>query len=238
MALAIAGLLLAGVIKGATGIGYSSCALPFMAAAFGLKTAVAILVVPAMASNILLVRSAGRVRATLAQFWPLYIATLPGIVAGVGLLSMVDQGQAAKVLGIIIVAYGLQQLASPGVSLATGAGVGWQLPVGLTNGFLTGLTGSQVIPLLPYLMSLGLGTSHFVQAVNLAVITASAFFGACLVTYGIAEPQMLLFSAAAVVPALLGVQIGTWCRAAIDEAKFRRLVVLVLIAIGASLVLR
>jgi uncharacterized membrane protein YfcA len=37
IALAALGFLLAGVIKGTTGLGYSSCALPFLVSAVGLK---------------------------------------------------------------------------------------------------------------------------------------------------------------------------------------------------------
>jgi hypothetical protein len=36
---AVSGFFFAGIIKGATGIGYSSCALPFLVASLGLKEA-------------------------------------------------------------------------------------------------------------------------------------------------------------------------------------------------------
>src|SRR6185436_20590924 len=51
-ALAALGLFLAGVIKGTTGLGYSSCALPFLVSAIGLKPAMALVLIPAMATNV------------------------------------------------------------------------------------------------------------------------------------------------------------------------------------------
>ena len=42
LALAGLGLFLAGIVKGATGLGYSSCALPFLVSAIGLKPAMAL----------------------------------------------------------------------------------------------------------------------------------------------------------------------------------------------------
>ena len=52
VAIAIGGLFLAGVLKGATGLGYASCALPFLVVAIGLKPAMALVVIPAIATNI------------------------------------------------------------------------------------------------------------------------------------------------------------------------------------------
>ena len=48
---------------------------------------------------------------------------------------------------------------------------------GLLNGALTGFTGSQVMPLMPYMLALNLEPALFVQAVNIAVVVASAFLG-------------------------------------------------------------
>lgn len=235
---AVAGLLMAGVIKGATGIGYSSCALPFLVAAVGLKPALALLVVPAMASNIMVVFTAGHLRATVRSFWPLYVATLPGIVVGIYALTTLDQRLATKLLGCLIVIYGIQSMLQPSLHLRSAVARGLRVPVGLVSGFFTGLTGSQVMPLMPYMLSLNLGSQQLVQAVNLAVITASLFLGICLMAFGVVHADMLVLSILAVVPALVGVQAGSWCRLRIDDRQFRGLVILVLTTIGVALIIR
>ncbi|MEJ2118556.1 MAG: sulfite exporter TauE/SafE family protein, partial [Alphaproteobacteria bacterium] len=63
--IAILGLFVAGVVKGSTGLGYSSCALPFLATAVGLKTAIILVVAPAMMANVAVMWSAGYFRETL-----------------------------------------------------------------------------------------------------------------------------------------------------------------------------
>ena len=55
-----------------------------------------------------------------------------------------------------------------------------RVPVGLVNGIFTGLTGSQMMPLLPYMLALRLDTNRFVQANNIAVTLASAFLATAL----------------------------------------------------------
>src|SRR5580700_8417612 len=98
-ALAMLGLLFAGVVKGATGIGYSSCALPFLTAAVGLRQAIVLVVLPAMVSNIFVLYSTPHFREILRRFWLLYLATLPGTMLGIMLLVWVDQRLSTVVLG-------------------------------------------------------------------------------------------------------------------------------------------
>ena len=175
--LAILGLFFAGIVKGATGIGYSSCALPFLAAALDIKAAIVLLVVPAMASNAAVLCTTGSLAAALKRFWPLYIATLPGIFLGAALLAVVDKRIPTQILGIVISAYSIQAWLKPSFTLRPGFSRAVQVPVGLINGLLTGLTGSQVMPLMPYMMALRLEPGLFVQAINIAVVIASAFLG-------------------------------------------------------------
>jgi uncharacterized membrane protein YfcA len=238
IAFAICGLFVAGVIKGATGIGYSSCALPFLVAALGLKAAIVLLVVPAMASNVAVLFTAGSLERALKRFWPLYLATLPGILAGVGLLMWADKRVPTQILGFIIAAYAIQAWLKPSFVLQPKLAQAALVPVGLLNGLLTGFTGSQVMPLMPYMMSLQLESGLFVQAVNIAVVIASIFLGFGLWATGTMSTPGLGLSVLAVVPALSGVRLGTWARQHIPAAHFRSLVLAVLMFIGLSLLLR
>ncbi|MGO9474547.1 MAG: sulfite exporter TauE/SafE family protein [Rhodomicrobium sp.] len=235
---AISGLFFAGVIKGATGIGYSSCALPFLVAALGLKAAIVLLVVPAMASNAAVLFTTGSLERALKRFWPLYLATLPGILAGVTLLMWVDKRIPTHILGVVIAAYAVQAWLRPSFVLQPRIAHAVQVPVGLVNGLLTGFTGSQVMPLMPYMMSLKLDARLFVQAVNIAVVIASVFLGFGLWATGTMAVPELGLSILAVAPALLGVRIGTWARQHIPAAHFRSLVLAVLLFIGLSLLTR
>ncbi len=235
---AISGLFVAGIIKGATGIGYSSCALPFLAASLGLKAAIVLLVVPAMASNVAVLFSTGSLEVAVKRFWPLYLATLPGILAGVMLLMWADKRIPVQILGVIISAYAIQAWLRPSFSLQPGTARAAQVPVGLLNGLLTGFTGSQVMPLMPYMLSLKLDSALFVQAVNIAVVIASVFLGIGLWASGLMSVPELGLSVLAVVPALLGVQIGNWARCHIPQTHFRSIVLAVLLLIGISLLIK
>src|SRR5215470_1474738 len=162
--LATFGLLVAGLIKGTTGLGYSTCALPFLVSAVGLRSAIVIVPIPALAANLGLLFGAGNVKETFTRFWIFYAATVPGILCGTLLLTWVDQKLASKVLGITTVALRGGIVTRPNVTMPPRLERPLQLPAGLLNGLLTGLTGSQVMPLLPYMLALRLDPDRFVQA--------------------------------------------------------------------------
>jgi uncharacterized protein len=237
-ALATLSLLMAGVVKGTTGVGYASCALPLLVAALGLKTAIGVVVIPAMLSNFVLMLNTGRLPETLRRFWPLYAATLPGIAIGTSTLVWIDPAIATQLLGILTVLYTLVALTRPTPGLASGLERALQVPVGFFNGIFTGLTGSQMMPLLPYMLALKLDADRFVQANNVAVTLASAFLAMTLLASGMMTWHALELSFAGIVPAVVGVELGTRVRRLIPAAVFRIIILVLLLAMGILLALR
>ncbi len=235
---AVSGLFFAGIIKGATGIGYSSCALPFLVASLGLKEAIVLVVAPAMASNVAVLFTTGSLERSVRTFWRLYLATLPGILGGVLLLAWADRRIPTQVLGVIICAYAIQALLRPSFSISPKIASAVQIPVGFLNGLLTGFTGSQMLPLMPYMLALNLEPVLFVQAVNVAVVIASVFLAFGLWIAGLMSAPALSLSILAIAPALLGVQVGSWARRHIPASRFKSIVLAVLLLIGFSLTVR
>ncbi|MBL8566889.1 MAG: sulfite exporter TauE/SafE family protein [Hyphomicrobiaceae bacterium] len=233
-----AGLTLAGVVKGATGLGYASSALPFLVFAVGLRHAMAIVLLPAMATNIAVALFNGHLGETWQAFSRLYFAMLPGILLGIWLLLASEPRHAVLVLGVTIVAYSLFALARPHLSLTPAAARSMQVPVGFLNGVLTGLTGSQVMPLVPYVMALDMDPARSVQAINLGVLLSSAALAVALVASGAVGRELLLASAVAVMPAVAGVEVGRRLRSLIPAEHFRAIVLLVLLASGIGMLAR
>lgn len=238
LGLAAAGLFVAGIVKGATGLGYSSCALPFLVMAVGLKPAMAIVIAPALATNVSLSLTIGNLRETADRFKWLYLTMLPGIGLGVWLLAWIKVELAVQVLGAIIIGYVTLALVRPSLTIPARLETALQVPTGFLNGVVTGLTGAQVMPLFPYIMALHLAPDVTVQAVNLAVLIATTVLAVGLLQTGIMTPDLLALSIAAIVPALIGVEIGNRLRALIPADSFRRIVLVTLSVVGLMLVLR
>jgi uncharacterized protein len=236
--IAIFGLFIAGVVKGATGLGYASCALPFLVATVGLKPAMGLVLAPAMATNISVALSAGHLSETITRFKWLYISMLPGITVGIALLTYIHQSVAVKTLGILIVSYALLAILRPALHLPQKYEQALQLPTGFLNGVMTGLTGAQVMPLFPYVLSLQLDPARTVQTINLAVLIATFILGVGLLVAGLVTGPLLVASLAAVVPALVGAEIGTRMRERIPAPRFRSIILAALLTIGFTLVVK
>src|SRR5262249_48329515 len=146
----------------------------------------------------------------------------------IAMLVCIDQKIATRTLGILTVLYAILALTRPALVLAKGLERYLQIPVGLLNGFFTGLTGSQVLPLLPFMLALRLDPDRLVQANNVAVSLASAFLAMALLAAGLVSWPILGFSIAAVVPALVGVMIGNRARRHIPAPAFRMLILALL----------
>lgn len=238
VAIATAGLFVAGILKGATGLGYASCALPFLVVAIGLKPAMALVIIPAMATNIGVAVATAHLSETVRHFARLYISIVPGVIVGVWLLLWIDQNAAVQVLGVTILGYVALALMKPKLTLPQPWQGALQVPTGFANGVLSGLTGSQIIPLFPYIMSLQLSADQMVQAVNLAVLVTSLVLTVGLLSSGVMTYEMLLLSIVAIGPALMGVSLGVKARGLISQGQFRTAVLMVLGALGLLLLAR
>jgi len=232
------GFLIAGVVKGATGLGYSTSALPVLTLAVGLHRAMPLILLPALASNISVMVGAGHFGATLRRFLPLYLALLPGLGLGLILLQSIDQDIAASVLGLVIMAYCVFAIWQPAVRLSERLARALQIPVGVLNGLVNGLTGSQIIPLVPFMLSLKLDADRFVQAVNIGFTLSSLVMMLGLSQAGLLNWNTFLISAAGIIPAILGSWLGGIIRRRLPAAGFRLLVLGVLMILGAVLVSR
>ena len=230
--------LAAGLVKGVTGLGYTTSALPVITLAVGLHTAMPLVLFPSMASNLTVMVGAGHFRTTLRRFLLLYLALLPGLGLGLALVLTADQDLAASVLGLVIIVYCAFAFWRPALRLTERQERTRQIPVGLLNGLINGFTGSQIIPLVPFMLSLRLEADRFVQAVNIGFTLSSLVMVFGLSQVGLLNWSTLLFSVAGIVPAILGSWVGAILRRRLPDTRFRLFVLSVLIVLGAILVSR
>ncbi len=226
----------AACLKGVTGLGFSTTALPFLVMALGLKAALPLLVIPSVASNVIVMRTAGQFRPALRQFWLLYVSAVPGLLIGLSLLSRLDPRRSTAVLGGVLLLYCTVTLAGRDMKIASHRVRTYSAPIGLTNGIINGLTGSQVMPVLPFLMSLDLERDRFVQAANIFFTGSSIVMAAGLVTLGLLTPAVAAISLAGLLPVFLGVKAGTKIRRSLSPRAFRIAVLVMLAACGAGLI--
>lgn len=236
LAIALAAYFYAAFVKGLTGLGFSTSCIAWLVLAFGLHEALPLLIVPSVASNLMVMVEAGHFRESARRFWPLYLSLLPGLLLGLWLLGRIDPQTGAAILGVVLIGYSVFALARPGVVLPPRL----ERPFGPITGFLTGLvngmTGSQVMPVLPYLMALRLDPARFVQAINIAFTLSSLVMVLGLSRLGYMTWHAAAISVAGLLPVFFGVRLGTRVRNCLSPEQFRLAVLALLALLGAILI--
>lgn len=224
--------------KGITGMGFATTCLPLIALPLGLEFALPLVLVPLVASNIIVQIDAGHFRETMRRFWPMVLAAMFGVAIGIYLLSVVETRFASAVLGAVLFVYGVFALRTPDMSLPRHLEKPLAPVAGLTTGIVNGLTGSQLMPVLPYLMALKLDRERFVQAINCSFTASSLVMAAGLSQIGLMDWERVLVSTLGIIPVWIGLKLGAPVRRRISPDLFRTLVILMLMASGALLIAR
>ena len=227
----------AAFIKGVTGLGFVSTCIPVIAIFIKLEDAIPLVVLPSIASNLMMIYQTGRLKQSVQRFWLLYISAFPGIYVGVMLLSSIGNYAAKLALGLISIAYSILLLFKVEISIPQEKERALSIPVGLTNGFLNGFTGTQVIPMLPYLLSLRLDRDGLINAINLGFTLSITVLMIVFSKFNLLTTEIIEISLLGIIPVVAGIYLGGKLRHKLSEDRFRIAVLLILIFIGAGLIL-
>lgn len=232
----LATYLLAGFVKGFSGLGFSTVGIGILASFIDLTVAIPLVTIPAIASSLILMLDAGGFRDAASRFSFMYIAALPGVAVGVGVLVAPEVNVAKTVLGFLLCIYGAWALINPTFTLSKSKSEKLLIPTGFTSGLLGGLTGVAVFPVTPYLLSLNLQREFFVQSLNISFVITSTLLMLILGGIGYISLPTFVISVGAILPVAIAVKVGALVRRRFTEKYFKVVVTLVLIGLGINLV--
>ena len=225
-----------GAVKGVVGMGLPAVAVAILGLALGPPEALPLLVVPAFVTNLWQAVVGGYLLALLRRFWPMLLACALGTWLGVTLFVSADVKLLNVALGTPLAVYGVLSLAK--FHMRVPARIAWplQIPVGAASGFLAGLTGAVVVPVVFYLDALKLEKNEFIQALGLIFATAMLALGAALTGQNAFSGPQFLLSSLAMVPAGIGMLLGQMVRATVPPEQFRRVVFVALVLVGIGMI--
>ena len=227
--------LASGVIKGLTGIGFITICISFLVFLVDLKSAISMIFFSSVLSNLAAMRNAGHFTQTLKKFYPLYIMVLPGLALGVSILINLEEAYLLQCLAVAIFLFCAFMVFRPEFKLSNKVAQLCLAPVGLVHGFIAGLTGTQSVPLIPFVLSMKLDTKQTLQALNTTMTLGTILTGIFLYSTKIMTNDLLMLSALFVLPTFAGVSLGNYCRSKLSAEAFRVAALLALFGIGVSL---
>ena len=235
--LAIAGtFLLAGLVKGVVGFGLPTVSLALLTVTFGLPQAMALMLVPAFVTNVWQALAGGGAHAVLRRIWPFLLMASVTVWLGALALTRLDVQLLSALLGALLVIYSVVSLAGLRLSLSARQEA-WAGPlIGSVNGVLTGMTGSFVVPGVLFLQAIGLPRDQLIQAMGMLFLASTLALGIALGGNDFLNVELGGLSAAALLPALLGMLLGQRLRRRLAEARFRQVFFVGLLLLGTYIV--
>ncbi|WP_227317282.1 sulfite exporter TauE/SafE family protein [Cedecea davisae] len=239
LTLAIAAtFVLAGTVKGVTGMGLPTVAMGILGSLISPVAAAGMLLLPSFLTNLFQLYEGGNLPALLKRLWSMMLTIVLGTLASSSLLASGSGHGTTVALGAALIIYALWTLFASPLHIPP-RHQRWLSPlIGLLTGLLTGGTGVFVIPAVPYIQSLGLQRDELVQALGLSFTFSTLALAAGLWWHGALQEIALGTSVMAVLAALIGLFAGQRIRKRISPIAFKRGFLVCLILLGADMVLR
>ncbi len=238
IAIVTAAFLLGGLVKGVAGMGLPLVTVAVLTFFFDLPTAMAFMLVPGLVANFWQSLSGGRVVERTLGIWTLLLPCLLTIWVGVVVLQSADNSTLLLILGVVLAFYSAVSLTKFRVDIPLRGRVVTAPVFGAVCGVTTGMTGVTSVPSVIYLNGIGLKRDAMIQSMGIFFFTSYVVLNACFFFLGLLTVELGLLSVYAVLPGLIGMEIGRRLRARTSEEQFRRIFLITLLAIALSMVAR
>lgn len=236
--LSFVALVLGGVIKGALGVGLPLISVPILSLWLPTGRAIGLLSVPVLWSNLVQARGGEGLLAGWRRFRGLILTQFFVTVLTVRLTADLP----AQVLNILVAGAVLFAVALMSVQtrlvIVPRHEFGLGILVGALAGMLGGassLTGPVVII---YFLALRLPRDEFVRSISLIYLAGSLPIYGAMLWFGRINWTDVGLSVLALLPVYLGMRIGLAVRQRLDEALFRRIVLVFLVAVATMLLMK
>ncbi|WP_119166289.1 sulfite exporter TauE/SafE family protein [Algihabitans albus] len=238
LAWCFAALLLGGTVKGTIGIGLPLVSVPLLAMQLPVPTAIAVLGLPVLISNLVQMNVGGGLRPAVARFWPLLAALVCGILIGAHLLAAIDERRLSLFLGCLVIVFALLNLVGGRLTIPLSAERWIGPPLGFAAGVLGGLSSFFGPPVVMYFVALKMPKTSFVSAIALIYFAGTLPLYAAMAWLSLFGLPEVALSALALLPVGVGLWIGQHLRQRLPQDLFSRLVLVLLTVIGATLIWR
>ncbi|MGF6430126.1 MULTISPECIES: sulfite exporter TauE/SafE family protein [Bradyrhizobium] len=227
--------LLAGFVKGTVGLGLPTVAMGLLATTMAPGQAIAIVIVPAIVTNIWQTFVGPYLRDILKRLWPLMLGTVAGIWINAGLLTGPYAAYGTVVLGVLLVIYAIVGLSRFSFKVARRDEKWIGGIVGVITGLISAATGVQVIPSMPFMQAIGMEKDELVQALGVFFTTATVALAFNLTASGLLTAATALPGAVAMAASFTGMFIGQAVRTRMQPEVFRRWFLISMILLGTYL---
>jgi uncharacterized membrane protein YfcA len=231
-------LFFAGCVKGIFGMGLPAVSLGLLSLSMPPVEAAALIVVPTLATNAWQFLAGDQRIALCTRLATLLIGVAIGTTIGIGFLTGSHTALVSLALGGVLILYAIVGLRAVRFHVPPRTESLLSPAIGLVTGTINGATGISVMPLVPYLNSIGLQRDALIQAMGLVFMIAMLSLASGLAWTGHFEIASARASTLALIPVFAGMYLGQLIRVRLHADDFRKWFFIGLIVLGTYSALR
>jgi uncharacterized membrane protein YfcA len=240
MAMAVGLTLVAGFVKGAVGFAMPMILISGLASFLPPETALAALIVPTVITNVWQAFRNGVAAAWASVLrFRFYIAIVLVFIAGAAqLVRVLPPWAMFLILGIPITVFAATQLMGWHLRIRPEHRMRAEILIGSFAGFVGGMSGVWGPPTVAYLTALNTPKVEQMRVQGVIYGAGAVVLLLAHLKSGVLNAGTAPLSVALVVPSLIGMAVGFWIGDRLDQDKFRRATLAVLVIAGLNLVRR
>ena len=226
-----------GIVKGSVGIGMSMFSVPIIAFILPPTKAMMLLCFPVIFTNFLqmdIKKGVGSFR-----FLPMFLALFLGLLIGGKLILNLSFNFISISIATVIIIF--TSLNFFGISLKNIKKSNEKILsviIGFLSGILGGLTTFYAPPIITFLISINLDKEFFIRTTATMYFFASIPLYSSMLYHGLGNYYDLIMSLVLVIPAIIGQFFGSKIRKKLSNEIFQKLILIILIMIGFSLLFK
>jgi len=237
LVLIVFAIFLGGIVKGSVGIGMSMFSVPIIAFILPPTKAMMLLCFPVIFTNFLQMdirKGVGSFR-----FLPMFLALFLGLLIGGKLiLNLSFNFISISIATVIIIFTSLNFFGINLKNLKKANEKILSVIIGFFSGILGGLTTFYAPPIITFLISINLDKEFFIRTTATMYFFASIPLYSSMLYHGLGNYYDLIMSLVLVVPAIIGQFFGSKIRKKMSNEIFQKLILIILIIIGFSLLFK
>lgn len=231
--------VVAGFVKGVLGQGLPTVAVGVLSLIMSPGEAAALIVIPALLTNVWQAWSGPSLVPLLRRFWPTLLASFLGTFAatalGLGLLTPEAASVARKALGVALILYGLLGVSRVQLRAPPSTEVWLGPTLGVANGAVSTATGVFMFPVIPYIQSLGLERDDLIQAQGISFTVSSFALMFVVLGNGTLNTTNAVGSLVAMLVSFAGMFLGQYVRKWVHPNVFRFIFFIGMLVLGVQL---
>lgn len=232
-------MLLGGFAKGVVGFALPMITISGVGSLLNADWAILSLLLPGLVTNVWQALRSGVIsaRGQIVEYWRIFLILPVVLAASAQLFTLLSEGLLFILLGGIVVSFAVLELSGFRGSVS-GKTPRLEMAAAATAGFSGGLSGVWGPPIMIYLMAKNVQKTAFIQTMGLVFLIGAIVLNLSHVNSGLLNSYSAPFSVLMIFPALIGMWFGNLVQDRLDQSRFTRATLFVLLLAGFNLLRR